>query len=145
MHLAQVNIGILHHPMDHPNTAEFKDNLDKINALAESSSGFVWRMKDEGGNNTELVVSDNPLEIINISVWEDVQSLQTFAYKTEHVNFVRRRTEWFAHYPGPYFAMWWIPEGQFPTLEEAMEKLAHLTSHGESQQAFTFRRIYAPG
>ncbi len=145
MHLAQVNIGILHKPIDHPDTAEFKDNLDKINALAEASPGFVWRMKDEGGNNTELKVSDNPLEIINISVWEDVESLQSFAYKTEHINFVRRRSEWFAPYPGPYFAMWWIPEGHLPSLEEAVERLSILKEHGESQRAFTFRHIYAPG
>ena len=144
MHLAQANIGILHHPIDHPLTAAFKDNLDKINALAEASPGFVWRMKEENGNNTEMKVSDNPLEILNVSVWEDVDSLKRFAYNTEHVNFVRRRQEWFAPYPGPYFAMWWIPKGKFPTAEDALERLNILATEGEGVNAFTFRKVYTP-
>ncbi|MEM6628097.1 MAG: DUF3291 domain-containing protein [Bacteroidota bacterium] len=142
MHLAQANIGILHYPMDHPNTAEFADNLDSINALAEASPGFVWRMKEENGNNTGMKVSDNPLEILNISVWKDVVSLKHFAYKTEHVNFVRKRHKWFVPYPGPYFAMWWIPVGHLPTTEEALERLKILATEGEGVKAFTFRKVY---
>jgi len=142
MHLAQLNIGILHHPMDHPKTAEFAENLDHINALAEKSPGFIWRMQGENGNNTDTPVSSNPLEIINISVWEDVASLQHFAYKTEHVSFVRRRSEWFAPYPGPHMVLWWIPEGHRPSLEESLKKLRLITEKGESEEAFTFRKIF---
>ena len=114
MHLAQINVGRLLHPLDDPRTAGFVDNLDKVNAVAEASDGFLWRLKDETGNATQIAAYDDPLMIVNMSVWTSIEALYEFAYQTVHRRFVQRRKEWFGLYGRPYLALWWIDEGRLP-------------------------------
>ena len=102
-----------------PIVKEFVDNLDRINKLAESSEGFVWRLKDETKNATNLNPYDDEQVIINVSVWESIEALETYVYKTVHTDFLKRRREWFQAFGKVYTAMWWIPSGHFPTLQEA--------------------------
>ena len=141
-HLAQLNIGKLLKPTDHPQIQEFMDNLDKINALAESIQGFVWRLKDETGNATGISVFDDPLIIVNMSVWESVESLQKFVYNSNHLTFLKKRRQWFEKPNGPHMVLWWIPKDHLPTLDEAKSKLNYLTEHGETEEAFTFKSIF---
>lgn len=140
-HLAQVNIGKLLHPMDHPQIAEFANNLDRINQLAEQSPGFVWRLKDETGNATSLQHFPDPLMIVNMSVWESAEDLKNFVYRSDHIHIYLKRADWFAPHESAYMAMWWIPAGHIPTVGEAKERLDYLNLHGESEYVFTFRKI----
>lgn len=124
--------------------AEFMAALDAINALAEQSPGFVWRLKDEAGNATALHPYADDRIIINLTVWESIETLKAYAYKTAHVDFVRRRHLWFETLNLPYLALWWIPAGHLPTVGEAKDRLGYLRAHGESPQAFSFRTTFAP-
>src|SRR5450755_2713435 len=116
-----------------PIMKEFVDNLDKVNALAESNPGFVWRLKDESNNATNLNPYNDEQVIINISVWQSIETLENFIYKTFHTEFLKRRKEWFQSYGKAYTAMWWIPKGQFPAIQEAIEKLAWYQKNGPSE------------
>ena len=142
--LAQLNIGRLHQPMDHPATKDFKDNLDPINALAESSPGFVWRLQDDSGNATNFTPFGEPLFIVNMSVWEDPESLKHYVYKTAHVEFVKRRHEWFEKLKEVYVVLWWVPAGHQPTIQEAIERLNILKEKGETELAFSFKKLFPP-
>jgi hypothetical protein len=141
-HLAEVNVGRLRAPIDHPMIKDFADNLDRINALAESSPGFVWRLKGDGNNATDLAIDGDPLFIPNLSVWEDIPALGAYVYRSGHVEIMRRRKEWFEHMD-TYMALWWVPVGHEPTVEEALEKLALIKAHGPTPSAFTFRTPFA--
>ncbi|MFN7119007.1 MAG: DUF3291 domain-containing protein [Saprospiraceae bacterium] len=143
-HLAQLNIGKLLQPIDHPQIADFVENLDRINHLAEQSKGFVWRLKDDSGNATSIQEFSDPLVILNLSVWESVEDLKSFVYRTDHLNFYLRRSEWFQPHQAPHMALWWIPAGHIPTVAEAKERLDYLQKNGESEYAFTFRKILQP-
>jgi hypothetical protein len=143
-HLAQVNIGRIRAPMDSPIMAPFARALDEINALAEASPGFVWRLKDDSNNATSLRPYDDPLTLVNLSVWSSVEALREFTYRSMHGKFFARRREWFEPFEGPHLALWWIPIGAAPTVEEAKERLAILAASGETEQAFTFRRVFPP-
>jgi hypothetical protein len=143
-HLAQLNIGRMLGPTDSPVMAEFMNALDRINALAEASPGFVWRLKDETGNATSIRVYADERLAVNLSVWESVEALREYAYKSEHVAFVRRRHEWFETLTTPYMVMWWIPAGTLPTPQEAKARLEHLTEHGETPHAFSFKKLFEP-
>lgn len=142
--LAQVNIALGLADIDDPIMAEFKNNLDKINGLAESSPGYVWRLKSDTGNATDIKVYDNDLLLVNMSVWEDKDSLFEFVYKTAHKDFVRQRRQWFVKGDGPHMALWWIKKGSYPTAQDAKVKLEYLAEHGPSPDAFTFRSYYPP-
>lgn len=122
---------------------DFADNLDRINALAESSPGFVWRLKGDGDNATDLAIDDDPLFIPNLSVWEDIPSLGAFVYRSGHIEIMRRRREWFESMD-LYMALWWVPADHTPTVEEALEKLALLEAHGPTPAAFTFKSPFPP-
>ncbi len=143
-HIAQVNIARMLYSMDAPEMQGFVDNLDPINALADKATGFVWRLQTDEGNATSLQPYDDDMLILNMSVWQDMESLKTYVYKTVHVEFVRRRKEWFELFKGSYTALWWVPAGHIPTMEEAMERLAYLEEHGETSYAFTFKNVFAP-
>jgi Domain of unknown function (DUF3291) len=141
MQLAEINIARMKGVnINDPIMQEFVDNLERVNALAESSEGFVWRLKDEAGDDA---TSFNPYGdekvIINISVWESIETLETFVYKTFHTDFLKRRREWFQTYGKAYTAMWWINDGEFPSLDEAVAKLDFLQKNGASQTVFDFR------
>jgi hypothetical protein len=144
-HLAQFNIARLAAPIEAPGSAEFREALDRINALAEAAPGFVWRATG-AGFDSEIPAEDiDPMILANLSVWESAEALAVFAYRTDHGHFVKHRDRWFAAPPGPYQAMWWIPAGTLPDRAEAFERLAHLSGHGPSAQAFDFKtRFPAP-
>jgi hypothetical protein len=144
-HLAQVNIGRLRAPIDHPDTAEFKAALDAINALAEASPGFVWRLQDEAGNATSIEVDPgDELVIPNMSLWESVEALSEFVYRSDHTPFLRRRREWFQRFGATFMALWWVPAGHIPTLAEAQDRLDILGREGPTPEAFTFRHRFPP-
>jgi hypothetical protein len=141
-HLAQLNIGTLKAPLDSPELKPFVDNLDRINALAESSDGFVWRLKGDGNDATSLrPLGDNV--IINMSVWRDVDALRAYVYKSAHVEIMRRKREFFSRMSNSYLALWWVPEGHEPTVAEAVARLEHLREHGPTAQAFTFGEAFS--
>jgi hypothetical protein len=143
--LAQINIGTFRAPVSSPLIAEFVANLDQINALAEASPGFVWRLTGEGNDATDIQAFDNPLIGINISVWTDTESLAAFVYRSAHRDIMRRRQEWFEKME-LYTCLWWVPTGHHPTPAEGIERLEHLRRHGPTQTAFTFREPFAqPG
>ena len=139
--LAQINIAKMKGVnIDDPIMQEFVDNLDKVNALAEQSEGFVWRLKDEESNNaTSLNPYGDEQIVVNISVWENIETLEHFVYKTFHTDFLKRRKEWFLRFGKTYAAMWWIPAGKFPTAQEAAEKLAYLQQNGASEMVFDYK------
>lgn len=127
-----------------PVMKEFVDNLDKVNAVAESSEGFVWRLKDDNNNATSINPYNDEQVIINVSVWESIEALENFMYKTFHSEFLRRRKEWFQTFGKVTTAMWWVPEGKFPTIEEAVQKLADLQQNGSSPAVFDFKKKFSP-
>jgi hypothetical protein len=138
-HLAQINVGRLKAPVDHPMIADFKDNLDRINALADGMPGFVWRLVGEGNNATDLQPKpDDPLFAINMSVWSDMDALAGFVYRSAHRDIMRRRREWFEHMD-IYMCLWWVPVGHTPTVEEGMAKLELLERLGPTAEAFAFK------
>jgi hypothetical protein len=141
--LAQLNIATMKQPLESPGMADFVANLDRINALAEASDGFVWRLQTDDGDATAL----RPLgetTLVNVSVWQDVASLNGYVYRSAHVEIMRRRKEWFERMTEAYFVLWWVPMGHRPALAEALEKLALLREQGPTQQAFTFRQAFPP-
>ena len=143
--LAQINIArMLGDTIDDPIMLEFKENVDAMNALAEESDGFVWRLKDEEGDATSFNPYNDEQIIVNMSVWEDISSLQEYAFKSAHSTFLKRRKEWFQKFGKPYSALWWVEAGTTPTLEEGVERLKHLQEHGPSPTAFTFRKAFEP-
>jgi len=145
-HLAELNIGrIVGDTPDDPRLAEFMAALDEVNALAEASPGFIWRLQDENGNATSITAFDDPRMLLNMSVWESAEALATFAYKTDHAAFLARRREWFEPPEGPDLVLWWVQAGHIPTTSEAKERLDKLTTDGPGPDAFTFRdRFPAP-
>ncbi len=123
---------------------DFRLNLEPVNALAEVSPGYVWRLQDESGNATGIQAFDDELEIVNLTVWESIDALADFAYRSGHAAFLRRRREFFEVPTEPIFCLWWIPEGEIPTVEEALARLEHLRAHGPTPTAFTFRHRFDP-
>ena len=146
-HLAQINIGRLRHPLEAPETVEFTDALDRINAVAEASPGFVWRLTDGDGNSSSYVQvagHEDPLDVVNYSIWTDLAALKDFVYRSNHMGFLRRRTEWFEVPDGPITALWWVPAGTIPPVEEAYGRLDHLRANGPSEQAWSLTRPLPP-
>lgn len=142
--LAQVNISPLKEPIDSLLIADFVAQLDEINVLADAAEGFVWRLQGEEGNATAYQVFDNAMIIINMSVWQSVESLRNYVYKTAHAGIMKQGKKWFDKLDRPQVALWWIPAGHIPTPQEAKEKLAYLAEHGETAAAFTFKNIFEP-
>jgi hypothetical protein len=140
--LAQLNIGALKAPLDSPEIKDFVDNLDRINALAESADGFVWRLKGDGNDATSLRPLGDDV-IVNMSVWQGVDSLRNYVYKSAHVEIMKRRREWFTRMANAFQCLWWVPRGHLPTVAEAVAKLEHLRAHGPSPEAFTFNEAYS--
>jgi hypothetical protein len=132
MHLAQINIGRLLHPKGDPRVAEFIDNLTMVNGAAARMPGFVWQLTDETGNATDIPFGDEPNMIANLTVWENIESLQAFVFQTVHARFYKKRENWFERLDRPHFAMWWIEEGHRPTYAEAAAKLKQLEAQGPS-------------
>jgi heme-degrading monooxygenase HmoA len=143
MHLAQLNIAKAKYSLEAPEIKEFVDNLEHVNNLAESSSGFIWRLKDEDGDATNIQAYSDPNTIVNMSVWDSVDALKNFMFRTHHRDFLRRKKEWFYNIPEDSYVLWWIPVGHIPTIEEAVEKLEYLRSNGDTPNAFSFKSNYS--
>jgi Domain of unknown function (DUF3291) len=145
-HLAQINIARLRFPLDDPRMTEFNAVLEPINEIAERTPGFVWRLKsDDGRSATYAAHAFSPDILVNFTVWETLEALKHFTYQSGHGAYFRRRLEWFEPLGKPPLAMWWIPAGETPTLEEAKSRYDHLVQHGSSEYAFGFKdEIPAP-
>lgn len=137
--IAQVNVSLPLEPLESARLADFVAALDPINALADSAPGFVWRLQTEDGNATAIRVLDDDRLIVNMSVWESIEALGEFVFRSAHTDVMRRRREWFARLGEPMTALWWIPAGTRPTVADAEERLRHLQAHGPTPYAFTFR------
>ncbi len=143
--IAQLNVGHAVAPIDSAVMADFMQWLDEINALAERSPGFVWRLQGDSGNNTDLKVSDDPLFIVNLSVWSSIEALYEFTYRSAHKTVFKRRHEWFERLGRPNTVLWWQPAGTIPTADEALGRLERLTTRGPTADAFSFKeRFPAP-
>jgi hypothetical protein len=143
-HLAEINIGRLRAPVDDPMIADFVANLDRINALADGSPGFVWRLVGDGNNATDIQPDPtDPMMALNMSVWESPEALGAFVYRSNHVGVMRRRAEWFEKIE-LYLALWWVPIGHRPSVEEGWGKIQTLRRLGPTAQAFTFKTIFPP-
>ena len=141
-HLAQINIAQARAEMDTEEMSGFVARLEEINALADMSPGFIWRLQSEGGDATAIRVFDDPLLLVNMSVWRDIDSLKNYVYRSAHVDLIRDRDAWFHKIPIAHQALWWIPAGHIPSVEEGKEKLDHLETHGPSATAFTFAKPF---
>lgn len=143
-HLAQANIARLKEPIDSPTLAGFVTELDPVNALADGSPGFVWRLQSDEGNATSIRAFDDDRIIVNISVWTSLEALRAFVFEGRHLDVLRRRREWVEKLDGVSTALWWVRPGTIPTVEDAKAKLALLAERGSSTEAFTFREPFAP-
>lgn len=139
--LAQLNIAQLLAPLDSMQLKDFVDNLDRINTLAEQSAGFVWRLQTDEGDATAIRPFGEDT-IVNLSIWENVESLHQFVYHTAHAPIMSRRRKWFARIQ-TYMVLWWIPAGHLPTVDEAKQRLELLQTHGANSEAFTFKQVFA--
>ena len=142
--IAQVNIGRILAELDDPVMAGFVNRLDEINALADASPGFVWRLIVEDGNATYLRPFGDPWMLLNMSVWETAEQLRHFVYKTVHIELLRERHAWFEKLAGVYTALWWVPAGHIPSVDEAKRRLEHLEANGPTEFAFSFQTIVPP-
>ena len=143
-HLAQVNIGRALGPLDGPVMAGFMARLDEINAVADGSPGFVWRFQTAEGNATAVRPYDDERILFNMSVWESLDDLRQYVYRSAHSQLISRRKDWFEKFERPFMALWWVPAGHTPTVEEAQARLALLQERGETAEAFSFKMTFAP-
>ena len=141
-HLAQLNVARALAPLDDPLLAGFMARLDDINALADRSPGFVWRLQSETGNATDIQATKDPCLLVNLSLWESLESLFDYVYRSGHAEVMRRRKEWFEPRRGPHLVLWWVPAGRLPTVEEALERLDRLRREGPTAEAFTFKERF---
>jgi hypothetical protein len=141
-HLAQINIARARAEMDSVEMRDFVARLDEINALAERSPGFVWRLKDEANDATAIRVFDDPLMLVNMSVWQDIESLKAFVYRSMHVELIRDRDAWFNKMTAAHQALWWVPAGHVPDTQEAKARLELLRTQGPTADAFTFAKAF---
>jgi hypothetical protein len=143
LHLAQLNIARMQAPLEDPVMAGFVAKLDEINALADASEGFVWRLQGEDGDATAIRAFDDPNLLVNMSVWTSVECLQRYVYASAHLDLIKARDRWFEKLKDPSLALWWIPTGHIPDLEEAKARLQRLADQGPGPEAFTFARPFS--
>lgn len=144
--LAQINVGRLVAPAGDARVQGFFDELDRINGIADAHPGFVWRMKGEGNNATDLLVTPDPRFIVNISTWASADALFDYVYRSGHVGVMAQRRQWFERWPGAFTALWWVEAGTRPTINDGLSRLWQLDHFGPSPFAFTFKaRFPAPG
>lgn len=141
-HLAQMNVATALYALDDSRMDGFMTRLDEVNALAEDSPGFVWRLQSDSGNATDIQVTDDPRLIVNMSVWEDIESLFDFAYISAHKLVLAKRKEWFEMPSGAYQVLWWVEAGHHPTVEEGRERMQRLDRDGPRPDAFTFKKKF---
>lgn len=136
MPIAQLNIATSRYDVDDPRMAEFMTNLDRVNAIAERSKGFIWRLADESGNATDIKREGDPRKLLNISVWATPQDLANYVFGTIHKQFYKRGLEWFEAPKAPHFVIWHVADGHIPNIDEALEALSHLTEHGPTDEIY---------
>lgn len=141
-HIAQMNVATALFDLDDPHIADFVAQLDAINALADQSAGFVWRLQDETGNATGIEAGGDPRFIVNMSVWASIDDLFAFVYRTAHTKVMVRRREWFERPDSAIQVLWWVEAGHEPTVDEGLAKLEELRTKGPSASAFTFRQRF---
>ena len=141
-HIAQLNIARMLAPITDPIMAEFVAQLPPINALAEQSPGFIWRLQSESGDATSFKVYDDELIIVNLTVWESVDALREYVYRSAHHGVLRDRKRWFEKFDGPYYVLWWVPAGHLPSTQEGKERLEYLREHGDTRYAFSFKNVF---
>ena len=141
-HLAQINVGRLIAPIDDPKIAEFVSQLDPINALADGAPGFVWRLQSTSGNAIDIAYNDDPFMIVNMSVWESIEALRDFAYRSDHISVFRDRAKWFEKMDKPNYCLWWVLEGHRPTVAEGRERLERYQTHGATPYSFWFSQRF---
>ena len=141
-HLAQLNIATALASMDSGVMKDFAENLERINGIGEASPGFVWRLKDDSGDATSIQVYDDPNILVNLTVWQDADALKYFLFKTDHAQFLKRKKEWFKPVREANYVLWWVPVGHIPNVLEAKAKLEYLREHGDSPQAFSFKKLF---
>jgi len=142
-HLAQLNIAKMKFEIDSPELADFVARLEEVNALADNSPGFVWRLQTDTGDATAIDFFGSDT-LVNMSVWQNIESLHDYVYRSAHKEVLARRKEWFARMLEAYSVLWWIPAGSIPTLEEAAQRLEKLQKRGPSADAFTFKQMFPP-
>jgi hypothetical protein len=140
--LAQINIARLLAPIDDPLLSSFVAELESINALAESSPGFIWRLKSEVGNATDVPYNDDPFVIVNMSVWTTPEALRDYTDKSRHAEIVKQRRSWFEKADKPHYCLWWIPSNHTPTVAEGRERLEHYQRHGATPHSFWFSQLF---
>ncbi len=141
--IAQINIGTLVAPIDDPAIGDFVDNLEPINALADRTPGFVWRLQTDDGDATSIQMFDDPQRIVNMSVWESVDALKAYVYRSDHVEFFSRRAEWFDP-DASLVALWHVAAGSIPSVPDGIRRAEFLRRHGRSAYAFGFGRTPPP-
>ncbi len=141
-HLAQINIGRMVAPIDDPRIAEFVKGLAPINALADQSPGFVWRLQSDSGNATDIPFNEDPTMLLNMSVWESLEALRSYTYLSEHVQFFRKRAQWFQKLDKPHYCLWWVPAGHLPSVREGRERIEHYQTHGATPFSFWFSQLF---
>jgi hypothetical protein len=139
--LAEVNIARMKAGQDDPLMADFVARLDEINALAESSDGFVWRYMSDARNPQDREFEDQSM-LFNMSVWSDAQALFAYTYRSHHAEVYKNRKQWFHLMGAPSYALWWVPAGHIPTVEEGLAKLKRLEAEGPSPHAFSFKQRF---
>ncbi len=140
--LAHINVARFRRPADDPANADFMAMLGQVNAGADASPGFVWRLIDEEADPADLQVFGDPALLVNLSVWADVESLRDFTYGNElHRDMIRQRAAWFERLE-VFLALWWVPAGHRPSVAEGKARLDILRARGPSDEAFTFLRIF---
>ncbi len=144
-HLAQLNIADAKAPQTSTVMRGFVDRLDEIHLLADNTKGFIWRYQNEEGDDVGERIFDNPLMLINMSLWEDVDTLRQFVYKSIHKELIQSKGDWFNKMPEMHQVLWWVPAGHIPSLQEAKDKLDLLRDIGPSAEAFSFAKPFAPG
>ena len=142
--LAQLNIAKLKAPLEDPSIFGFVSKLDEVNALADSSPGFVWRLKEESGSAVNISVFDDSFLIVNMSVWNTIEDLKNFVYKSGHVKVYLQKDSWFHNMTDHHMVMWWVEKDKIPDVFEAKARLRYLKKHGPSKYAFTFKEIFEP-
>jgi len=143
-HLAQCNIGRVRAPLDSPQLAGFVAALEPVNRMADEAPGFVWRLQTEAGDATAIRAFEDDMLLLNMSVWESIEALAEFTYRTPHRDVMRRRREWFERLAGAYLVLWWVPAGTVPTVVEARARLEALRRDGPTPEAFTFQSPFPP-
>jgi hypothetical protein len=141
-HLAQINIARMRAPLNNPIMKGFVDQLSKVNRVAEASPGFIWRLKSEEGDATTIRAYEDELILVNMSVWVSIEALREFTYRSHHAGVFRDRLQWFER-SAAQLALWWIPVGHLPTVEEGKSRLALIEKLGPTPEAFTFKQSFA--